>query len=127
MPPDNVNGDVPINTYKKNFKGTVSFISVDKATGNMKVAFQILLPGVDFDLAHAGKGPSEGWFFFSCYNSEQANTLLEVNASQKDKDFILAVNWKKQRNTWHRAKHKKLPQNMRTMCTTKNHTALLQQ
>ena len=61
----------------------------------MKVAFQILLPGVDFDLAHAGKGPSEGWFFFSCYNSEQANTLLEVNASQKDKDFILAVNWKK--------------------------------
>lgn len=95
VPPDNVNGDVPINTYKKNFKGTVSFISVDKATGNMKVAFQILLPGVDFDLAHAGKGPSEGWFFFSCYNSEQANTLLEVNASQKDKDFILAVNWKK--------------------------------
>ena len=33
--------------------------------------------------------------FFSCYNTEQANTLLEVNASQKDKDFIMAVNWKK--------------------------------
>jgi nitrous-oxide reductase len=33
--------------------------------------------------------------FFSCYNSEQANTLLEVNASAKDKDFIMAVNWKK--------------------------------
>jgi nitrous-oxide reductase len=32
---------------------------------------------------------------FSCYNTEQANTLLEVNASQKDKDFIMAVNWKK--------------------------------
>ena len=95
VPMDNVNGDVPINSYKQNFKGTVSFISVDKTTGNMKVAFQILLPGIDFDLAHAGKGPSEGWFFFSCYNSEQANTLLEVNASQKDKDFILAVNWKK--------------------------------
>jgi nitrous-oxide reductase len=95
IPMDNANGDVPINTYKQNFKGTVSFISVDKTTGNMKIAFQILLPGIDFDLAHAGKGPSEGWFFFSCYNSEQANTLLEVNASQKDKDFILAVNWKK--------------------------------
>src|SRR3982750_3018964 len=26
VPPDNVNGDVPINTYKKNFKGTLSFI-----------------------------------------------------------------------------------------------------
>ncbi len=89
------NTDVPINTYKQNFKGTVSFISVDPKEGSMKIAFQILLPGINFDLSHAGKGPSHGWFFFSCYNREQANTLLEVNASQGDKDFIMAVNWKK--------------------------------
>lgn len=95
IPMDNSNGDVPINTYKQNFKGTLSFISVAPTDGNMKIAFQILLPGMNFDLSHAGKGPSHGWFFFSCYNSEQANSLLEVNASQKDKDFILAVNWKK--------------------------------
>jgi nitrous-oxide reductase len=87
--------DVPINTYKDNFKGTVSFIGVDKTSGRMNIAFQILLPGVNFDLARAGKGKSHGWFFFSCYNSERANTLLEVNSTQKDKDFILAVNWKK--------------------------------
>jgi nitrous-oxide reductase len=87
--------DVPIKSYKENFRGTVSFISVDPAEGEMKIAFQILLPGVNFDLARAGKGKSHGWFFFSCYNSERANTLLEVNASQKDKDFIMAVNWKK--------------------------------
>lgn len=95
VPMDNDNGDVPIDTYKKNFKGTVSFISVAPTTGEMKIAFQLLLPGVDFDLSHSGKGPSSGWFFFSCYNSEQAHTLLEVNASQRDKDFIMAVNWKK--------------------------------
>ena len=95
VPPDDVNGDVPINTYKKNFKGTLSFISVDKADGKMDIAFQIQCPGVNFDLSRAGKGVSHGWFFFSCYNTEQANTLLEVNASQHDKDFILAVNWKK--------------------------------
>jgi len=95
VPPDNANGDVPINTYKENFKGHLSFISVDHVTGNMDIAFQIRCPGVNFDLSHAGKGPSHGWFFFSCYNTEQANTLLEVNASQKDKDFIMAVNWKK--------------------------------
>ena len=95
IPMDNNNGDVPINTYKENFKGTVSFIGVDKTTGNMSIAFQILMPGVNFDLARAGKGKSHGWMFFSCYNSERANTLLEVNASQKDKDFIIAVNWKK--------------------------------
>lgn len=88
------NTDVPISTYKQNFKGTISFIRVGKE-GEMDIAFQLLLPGVNFDLSHAGKGKSHGWFFFSCYNSEQANTLLEVNASQRDKDFILAVNWKK--------------------------------
>ena len=95
VPMDNSNGDIPINTYKQNFKGTLSFLSVAPEDGNMKIAFQILLPGMNFDLSHAGKGPSHGWFFFSCYNSEQANSMLEQNASQRDKDFILAVNWKK--------------------------------
>ncbi|MDO6430571.1 Sec-dependent nitrous-oxide reductase [Flavitalea sp. BT771] len=89
------NQDVPLNSYKKNFHGTVSFISVDSSSGQMKIAFQLMLPGIDFDLSHAGKGPSHDWFFFSCYNTEQAHTLLEVNASQRDKDFIMAVNWKK--------------------------------
>ncbi len=95
VPPDDVNGDVPINTYKKNFKGTLSFISVGKEDGKMDIAFQVQCPGVNFDLSRAGKGISNGWFFFSCYNTEQANTLLEVNASQKDKDFVMALNWKK--------------------------------
>ena len=58
----------------------------------MKIAFQILMPGYNYDLGHAGKGPSEGWFFFTSYNSEQAYEKLEVNASQNDKDFIAAVN-----------------------------------
>lgn len=94
VPADYDNGDVPINTYKQNFKGHISFVKVGKE-GEMDLAFQIRTPGVNFDLSHAGKGKSHGWFFFSCYNTEQANTLLEVNASQKDKDFIMAVNWKK--------------------------------
>lgn len=94
VPADYANGDVAINTYKENFKGHISFVKVGK-DGEMDLAFQIVTPGVNFDLSHAGKGKSHGWFFFSCYNTEQANTLLEVNASQKDKDFIMAVNWKK--------------------------------
>ena len=95
VPGDYDKGDVPINTYKENFKAHISFIKVDKESGKMDLSFQLRLPGVNFDLSHAGKGKSHGWFFFTCYNSEQANTLLEVNASQKDKDFIMAVNWKK--------------------------------
>lgn len=87
--------DVPIETYKQHFKGTVSFVSINPESGRMGIGFQLLLPGVNFDLARGGRGPSHDWFFFSCYNTEQANTLLEVNASQKDKDFIMAVNWKR--------------------------------
>lgn len=87
--------DVEIASYAENFKGTLSFISVDKETGHMDIAFQILMPAFDYDLAHSGKGPSHGWTFFTSYNTEQKNTLLEVNASQNDKDFVAAVNWKK--------------------------------
>jgi len=94
VPPDNVS-DVPISSFKENFKGYISFISIDKETGRMAIKFQLKTPGVSYDLARAGKGKSADWFFFSTYNTEQANSLLEVNASQKDKDFILAVNWKK--------------------------------
>lgn len=108
VPADDANGDVPINTYKQNFQGSVSFISVSKE-GKMDIAFQLRCPGVNFDLSHAGKGKSHGWFFFSCYNTEQANTLLEVNASQKDKDFIMAVNWKKAEEYLKAGKAKKLP------------------
>ncbi len=109
VPADNVNGDVPINTYKENFKGHISFVSVDKESGTMNIAFQIKTPGVNFDLARCGKGKSHGWFFFSCYNTEQANTLLEVNASQKDKDFIMAVNWKKAEEYLKAGKGEKVP------------------
>jgi nitrous oxide reductase len=61
----------------------------------MDIAFQILMPGYNYDLGHAGKGPSDGWFFFTSYNSEGAYTKLEVNASQNDKDYVAAVNYKK--------------------------------
>ena len=84
--------DVPISDYASEFKGTLSFITAD-SPGAMDVAFQLLVPGFNYDLAHAGKGPSFGWMFFTSYNSEQAHTLLEVNASQNDKDFIAAVDW----------------------------------
>lgn len=95
VPGDYDNGDVPINTFKENFKGHISFIKVDPNSGKMNIAFQVATPGVSFDLSRSGHGKSHGWSFFSCYNSEQAHTNLEVNSAQKDKDFILAVNWKK--------------------------------
>lgn len=85
--------DISIKEYKGNFKGALSFLKVDPEDGGMEIDFQILMPGFDYDKAHPGRGNSHGWFFFTTYNSEEANTLLEVNASQNDKDFIAAVNW----------------------------------
>jgi nitrous-oxide reductase len=88
------NMDVSIDSYKENFPGTLSFIKVSDE-GAMSVDFQIRMPGFNYDLSHAGKGPSDGWSFFTSYNSEQAHTLLEINASKNDKDYIAAVNWRK--------------------------------
>ena len=91
--------DHPIAEYKKWAKGTITFIKVDNSPGEkndrMEIAFQLLVPGFDYDLAHCGKKKSHGWCFFTSYNSEQAHTLIEINASKRDKDFILAVNWKR--------------------------------
>lgn len=87
--------DMPIKDYKENFKGALTFISVEPEHGRLDIKFQLLMPGFNYDLSHPGRGKSHGWFFFSTYNTEEANSLLEVNASQNDKDFIAAVNWKK--------------------------------
>ncbi|HEY9428281.1 MAG TPA: Sec-dependent nitrous-oxide reductase, partial [Gemmatimonadaceae bacterium] len=88
------NTDVPIESYKKNFKGVLSFITADQP-GKMDVAFQILMPGYNYDLAHSGKGPSDGWFFFTTYNTEQAYEKLELNASKNDKDVVAAVDYRR--------------------------------
>lgn len=87
--------DMPISEYKGNFKSSLSFLKIDPEHGNMNIAFQVRLPGFNFDLSHPGRGKSHGWFFFSTYNTEEANTLMEVNSSQNDKDYIAAINWKK--------------------------------
>ncbi len=101
--------DVPIDSYKENFKGTFTFISGGQEPGEMDIAFQILAPGYDYDLAHCGKGVSHGWTFFTSYNVEQANTLKEKNASQYDKDYIAAVNWKKAEEYIAQGKFKEWP------------------
>jgi nitrous-oxide reductase len=88
------NRDMSIEEYRGNFKGTLSFVRANTPK-EMEIAFQILMPGYDYDLAHAGKGPSDGWMFFTSYNTEEQHTLLEVTASRNDKDFVAAVNYRR--------------------------------
>lgn len=87
--------DISIDEMKGNFKGPLTFVKVDQETGGLEIAFQVIMPGFNFDLAHPGRDASHGWIFATTYNTEEANTLLEVNASQNDKDFIVALNWQK--------------------------------
>ncbi len=103
--------DMPINEYKGNFKGALTYISVDPEDGDMEIAFQILMPGFDYDLSHSGKGKSHGWTFFTTYNTEEAHTLMEIGASQRDKDFIAAVNWKKAEEYLAAGNFKEVPAN----------------
>ncbi len=86
--------DVPIDTYRDNFDGLLSFVKVDPESGAMDLDFQIRVPPYHFDLGRAGMGPSSDWVFFTSYNVEEAHTLLEIEASRYDKDFIAAVNWR---------------------------------
>ena len=88
------NHDTTIASFAQTFKGTLTFVHADQP-GKMAIAFQILVPGFDYDLGHAGKGVSGGWFFFTSYNTEQAHTKLEVNASQNDKDYIAAIDYRR--------------------------------
>ena len=115
--------DVAIDSYAENFKGMLTFIKVGPE-GEMDIAFQVLLPAFDYDLAHSGKGASHGWTFFTSYNTEEKNTLLEVNASQHDKDFIAAVNWKKAEEYIQQGKFQEVPaQYAHNVYSDKTHTA----
>ncbi|HYW35947.1 MAG TPA: Sec-dependent nitrous-oxide reductase [Balneolaceae bacterium] len=96
--------DVPISSYKKNFHGMISMVKVNQHNGHMKVDFQIEVPPFDYDLGRFGLGESKNWVFYTDYNSEEAHSLLEVNASQKDKDLVLAINWKKAAAIAHQGK-----------------------
>jgi len=95
VPADYEDGDEPINTYPDKFRGHISYVKIAKETGAMSLDFQLALPPFNYDLSHSGKNASADWSFFTCYNSEKAHTLLEINSAKNDKDYILAINWKK--------------------------------
>jgi len=86
-----------ITEYAEKYKGMVAGIQIHPETGHLKLGWEILVPPFNYDLGDAGKGPSDGYFFWTCYNSEREfieGGKLEVTASQKDKDFILMVDWR---------------------------------
>jgi nitrous-oxide reductase len=83
-----------IERYATDYKGVIAAIKIDAKTGEMTPSYQILMPPFDYDLGDAGKAASDGWMFFTSYNTERATGKLEVTASQRDRDYIAAVDWR---------------------------------
>ena len=84
----------PIDKYATEYKGMIGALKVDPATGTMDLGFEILMPPLDYDIGDAGKLVSDGWMFLTAYNAERATGKLEVTASQRDRDYIAAVDWR---------------------------------
>src|SRR5512133_3351647 len=85
---------VSIDKYASEYKGLAAGLKIDPKPGQMSLGWEIVLPPCDWDLGDAGKKLSEGWFFLTCYNSERATGKLEVTASQRDRDYIAAIDWR---------------------------------
>jgi nitrous-oxide reductase len=83
-----------IDKYASEYKGVIAAIKIDPKTGHMTPSYQIVMPPFDYDLGDAGKQASDGWTFFTSYNTERATGVLEVTASQRDRDYIVAMDWR---------------------------------
>lgn len=94
----------PLSRYKEDYRGLVTFWPVDKEKGRLVQSrtFTLELPPYYQDLGGMGKGVSHGWVFINTYNSEmatpgalQGKPAMEVQASQKEMDFLHVIHWKK--------------------------------
>ena len=85
---------VEVAKYATDYKGVITGIKIDPKSGEMSFGWQVLMPPYDYDLGDAGKKVSDGYVFFTSYNTEKATGKLEVTASQRDRDYIAMVNWK---------------------------------
>ena len=84
----------PLEQYATVYHGVVSGLAVDAKTGHLSLGWQVLMPPLDFDVGSAGRAASEGWAFWTSYNAERATGKLEVTSTQRDRDYIVAVNWR---------------------------------
>lgn len=84
----------PVSEYATKYKGVVGALKIG-SDGTISNGFQIVTPPFDWDLGSCGRGPSADWIFMSCYNSERGTGQLEKTTSANDRDYIIAVNWKK--------------------------------
>jgi nitrous-oxide reductase len=84
----------PLDEYSQQYRGVMSAVTFDQNQEKLNIAYQVALPPWSYDLSDAGKKSSADWAVMTTYNTEEATTNLEINASQADRDFIVLFNWK---------------------------------
>lgn len=80
--------------FSEKYKGVLAATKYDFKKQKLGLAWEVMLPPWSYDLSDAGKKVSDGWGVMSTYNTEEAITTLEVNASKNDRDFLVLFNWK---------------------------------
>jgi len=95
---------VPLEQFNDRYRGGVTYWAFDKEKGRIDPAqsFTVELPPYSQDLSDAGKFVSDGWSFTNSFCSERyvggiekGRPPYEAGCSQKDTDFLHAINWKK--------------------------------
>ncbi|MCZ0756186.1 Sec-dependent nitrous-oxide reductase [Anoxybacillus sp. J5B_2022] len=83
-----------LDDYSTKYRGVMSAVTFDEKAQKLHIAYQVALPPWSYDLSDAGKKISKDWAVVTTYNTEEATTNLEINASKEDRDFIVLFNWK---------------------------------
>lgn len=83
-----------LDDYSSEYYGVMSAVKFNEEEVKLEVAYQVALPPWSYDLSDAGKLSSGDWAVITTYNTEEATTNLEINASQADRDYIILFNWK---------------------------------
>jgi nitrous-oxide reductase len=83
-----------VSEFSNKYRGVTAAVQYDFDKKKMNLAWEIDLPPWSYDLSDAGKKISDGWAVMTTYNTEEANTTLEVGASQNDRDYLVIFNWK---------------------------------
>ncbi len=108
---------VPLEQFNDKYRGGVTYWKFDRKKGRIdkKKSFTVELPPYSQDLSDFGKKVSDGWSFTNSFCSERyvggiekGRPPYEAGCSQKDTDFLHAVNWKKAAELVKQGKAKKI-------------------
>jgi nitrous-oxide reductase len=83
-----------LDEYSQKYRGVMSALTLDQQNEKLNIAYQVALPPWSYDLSDAGKKGSGDWAVMTTYNTEEATSTLEINASKADRDYVVLFNWK---------------------------------